>query len=155
MQRDMRRRVLEIITAGAICGLAVTPALAQTDKTGPAVAEFFNELNAILKPIPADELARAKNNVALSFPGEFETTGDLSRKLEELVVYNLPDDTFSSFVAAVNKVTAADLQRLAAQYIQPDKMAVVVVGDRKLIEGPIRQLNLGPINFITIDELFR
>jgi peptidoglycan hydrolase-like protein with peptidoglycan-binding domain len=34
MQRDMRRRVLEIITAGAICGLAVTPALAQTDKTG-------------------------------------------------------------------------------------------------------------------------
>jgi peptidoglycan hydrolase-like protein with peptidoglycan-binding domain len=35
MQRDMRRRVLEIITAGAICGLAVTPALAQTDKTGP------------------------------------------------------------------------------------------------------------------------
>ena len=127
----------------------------QTDKTGPAVAEFFNELNAILKPVPADELARAKNNVALSFPGEFETTGDLSRKLEELVIYNLPEDTFSNFVAAVNKVTAADLQRLAAQYIQPDKMAVVVVGDRKLIEAPIRQLNLGPITFITIDELFR
>jgi predicted Zn-dependent peptidase len=127
----------------------------QTDKTGPAVAEFFNELNGIVEPIPADELAKAKNNVALSFPGEFETTGDLSRKLEELVVYNLPDDTFSNFVPAVNKVTAADLQRLAAQYIQPDKMAVVVVGDRKLIEGPIRQLNLGPINFISIDELFR
>ncbi|MEP6782033.1 MAG: pitrilysin family protein [Acidobacteriota bacterium] len=127
----------------------------QTDKTGPAVGEFFNELNAIVKPIPADELAKAKNYVALSFPGEFETTGDLARKLEELVVYNLPDDTFANFVPAVNKVTAADLQRLAAQYIQPDKMAVVVVGDRKLIEAPIRQLNLGPINFITIDELFR
>ena len=52
-------------------------------------------------------------------------------------------------------MTAADLQRLAARYIQPDKMAVVVVGDRKVIEGPIRQLNLGPVNFITIDELFR
>ena len=38
MQRDMRRRVLQIITAGAICGLAVTPALAQTDKTGPGQA---------------------------------------------------------------------------------------------------------------------
>ena len=47
------------------------------------------------------------------------------------------------------------LQRLAARYIQPDKMAVVVVGDRKVIEGPIRALNLGPINFITIDELLR
>jgi len=127
----------------------------QTDKTGPAVGEFFNELNAIVQPIPGDELAKSKNYVALSFPGEFETTGDLARKLEELVVYDLPEDTYSNFVTAVTKVTSADLQRLAARYIQADKMAVVVVGDRKTIEGPIRQLNLGPINFITIDELFR
>jgi zinc protease len=127
----------------------------QTDKTGPAVGEFFNELNAIVQPIPEDELAKSKNYVALSFPGEFETTGDLARKLEELVVYNLPEDSYANFVTAVNKVTSADLQKLAARYIQADKMAVVVVGDRKVIEGPIRQLNLGPINFITIDELFR
>jgi zinc protease len=136
-------------------GPFLTAAGVQTDKTGPAVGEFFNELNAIVKPIPEEELAKAKNYVALSFPGEFETTGDLARKLEELVVYNLPEDTFSNFVSMVTKVTAADLQRLAARYIQADKMAVVVVGDRKSIEGPIRQLNLGPINFITIDELFR
>ena len=127
----------------------------QTDKTGDAVKEFFNELNAIVTPIPADELTKAKNYVALGFPSEFETTGDLAQKLEELVVYNLPDDTFTNFVAAVSRVTAADLQRLAARYIQPDKMAVVVVGDRRVIEGPIRELNLGPVNIIPIDELFR
>jgi zinc protease len=127
----------------------------QTDKTGDAVKEFFNELNAIVTPIPADELTKAKNYVALGFPSEFETTGDLAQKLEELVVYNLPDDTFTNFVAAVSRVTAADLQRLAARYIQPDKMAVVVVGDRRIIEGPIRELNLGPVNIIPIDELFR
>ena len=127
----------------------------QTDKTGESVKEFFNELDRIGTLVPEDELKKARNYVALSFPGEFETTGDLARKLEELVVYDLPDDTFAKFVGAVTSVTAADLQRLAARYIQPDKMAVVVVGDRKVIEGPIRGLNLGPINFITIDELFR
>lgn len=127
----------------------------QSDKTGPAVEEFFNELNNIVKPIPAEELNKAKNYVALAFPGEFETTGDLARKLEDLVVYNLPEDTFAKFVGSVTSLTAADLQRLAARYIQPDKMAVVVVGDRKSIEEPIRKLNLGPIHFITIDELFR
>ena len=98
---------------------------------------------------------KAKNYVALGFPGEFETTGDMARKLEELVVYNLPDDTFTKFVSAVTSVTAADLQKLAARYIQPDRMAVVIVGDRKAIEGPIRELNLGPITFIAIDDLFR
>jgi predicted Zn-dependent peptidase len=127
----------------------------QTDKTGDALKEFFVELNGILNPIPDDELQKAKNYVALGFPGEFETTGDMARKLEELVVYRLPDDTFTNFVAAVSKVTGPELQRLAARYIQPDKMAVVIVGDRKAIEGPVRQLNLGPINTVTIDELFR
>jgi predicted Zn-dependent peptidase len=127
----------------------------QTDKTGDALREFFVELNGILGPVPDEELTKAKNYVALGFPGEFETTGDLARKLEELVVYDLPETTFTDFVAAVSKVTSADLQRLGARYIQPDKMAVVVVGDRAVIENRIRELNLGPVNFVTIDELFR
>lgn len=127
----------------------------QTDKTAEALREFFNELDGILSPVPADELAKSKNYVALGFPGEFETTGDMARKLEELVVYNLPDTTFSNFVPSVTGVTAADVQRAAARYIQPEKMAVVVVGDRKVIEGPIRALNLGPITIVPIDDLFR
>jgi zinc protease len=127
----------------------------QSDKTAPAIQEFFNELNNIVKPIPDEELNKAKNYVALGFPGEFETTGDLARKLEDLIVYKLPEDTYAKFVSSVTSITAGDLQRLAARYIQPDKMAVVVVGDRKSIEGPIRLLNLGPVNIITIDELFR
>jgi predicted Zn-dependent peptidase len=142
---DMRRSAGPFLAAAGV----------QTDKTAESIKEFFNELDRIGTPVPEDELKKAKNYVALGFPGEFETTGDLARKLEELVVYELPDDTFAKFVGAVTNVTASDLQKLSARYIQPDKMAVVVVGDRKAIEGPIRQLNLGPINFITIDELFR
>jgi zinc protease len=142
---DMRRSAGPFLAAAGV----------QTDKTGESVKEFFNELDRIGTPVPEDELKKAKNYVALGFPGQFETTGDLARKLEELVVFDLPDDTFAKFVSAVTNVTAADIQKLSARYIQPDKMAVVVVGDRKVIEGPIRELNLGPINFITIDELFR
>ena len=127
----------------------------QTDKTADALKEFFNELNGILTPVPPDELAKARNYVALGFPGEFETTRDMARKLEELVIYNLPDTTFSDFVPSVTAVTAADLQRAAARFIQPERMAVVVVGDLKVIEGPIRALNLGPITRVPVDSLFR
>ena len=56
----------------------------QTDKTAEALKEFFIELNGMLQPIPPDELEKAKNYAALSFPGEFETTGQLAVKLEEL-----------------------------------------------------------------------
>ena len=133
--------------------LAAAPV--QTDKTAEAIKEFFVELDGILALIPPAELEKAKNYVALSFPSEFETTGDLARKLEDLVVYNLPDDTYANFVAAVGRVTAADVQRAAARYIQPEKMAVVVVGDRGAIESGIRALNLGPMNVIPIDDLFK
>ena len=126
----------------------------QTDKTAEALKEFFNELNAILKPVPADELARAKNYVALRFPSAFETTGDISRRLEDALVYHLPDDYFAKYVQNIQAVTAADVQRVAQKYIQPDRFAVVVVGDRKAIEPGIRALNLGPIKVMTIDEVF-
>jgi len=126
----------------------------QTDKTADALKEFFNELNGILKPVPAEELARAKNYVSLRYPSAFEATGDISRRLEDALVYHLPDDYFSSYVQKIQAVSAADVQRVAQKYIQPDHTIIVVVGDLKKIEPGIRALNLGSIKTLTIDEVF-
>jgi zinc protease len=134
-------------------GLFFATAGVQTDKTADALREFFNELNGMLKPIPAEELEKARNYVAFGFPGEFETSGDLARKLEEQAIYGLPEEYFPSFVRAVTQVTASDVQKVASKYVQPDKFAVVVVGDRKAIEDGIRKLNLGPVEILTADDV--
>ena len=52
-------------------------------------------------------------------------------------------------------MTTADVQRVAERYIQPDKFAVVIVGDRKVIEPGIKALNLGPITIVEIDEVMK
>jgi predicted Zn-dependent peptidase len=135
-------------------GPFVAAAGVQTDKTSESLAEFFNELNGILKPVPAAELARAKNYVALRFPSGFETTGDISRRLEDAIVYKLPDDYFSKYVQNIQAVTAADAQRVAQKYIAPDRFVVMVVGDKKTIEPGIRALNLGTVKELTVDEVF-
>ena len=124
----------------------------QTDKTAEALKEFFNELNGILKPVPEEELTKAKNYAALSFPSEFETSGDLSAKMEEMVVFGLPDTFFGAYVDNLQKVTAAAVQKAAETHIQPKRFAVVVVGDRKVIEPGIRALNLGPVRVMSVDE---
>ena len=124
----------------------------QTDKTSEALKEFFNELNGILKPVPDEELTKAKSYVALSFPSEFETSGDLSAKLEEMAIYNLPDRYFGAYVDNLQKVTGAAVQKAAETYIQPKRFAVVVIGDRKVIEPGIRALNLGPVRVMSVDE---
>ena len=126
----------------------------QTDKTTESLTEFFNELNGILKPVPPDELARAKNYVALRFPSSFESTSDMSRRLEDMILFKLPDDYYSNYVQNIQKVTAADVTRVAQKYIAPDKLAVVVVGDKKVIEPGIRGLNLGAIKEMSIDDVF-
>jgi predicted Zn-dependent peptidase len=126
----------------------------QTDKTKESLTEFFNELNGILKPIPSEELSRAKNYVALRYPGGFETTSDISRQLENALVFRLPDNYFSTYVQNIQAVTAADVARVAQKYIAPGRFAVVVVGDQKAIEPGIRSLNLGPVKVMTIDEVF-
>jgi predicted Zn-dependent peptidase len=135
-------------------GPFVAAAGVQTDKTAEALTEFFKELDAIQKTVPADELARAKNYVALTFPGEFETTAEISRKLEELVVYKLPDDYYAKYVQNIQGVSAADVQRVARKYVQTGRFAVVIAGDRATIEPRIRALNLGPIHDLTVDDVF-
>jgi len=135
-------------------GPFVASAAVQTDKTGPALTEFFKELDAIRKTVTDAEVAKAKNYVALSFPSEVETTGDLAGKLEEQFVYGLREGWLDSYVANVQAVTLADVKRVAEQYVDPAKVAVVVVGDRQKIEAEIRALNLGPIRVQSVEEVF-
>jgi zinc protease len=134
-------------------GAFVAAAGVQTDKTAEALREFFNELNAIGKPIPAGELAKAKNYIALSFPSDFETTRDLAANAEQLIVYTLADDYFERYVANIQAVTVDAVQKAAAKYIQPSTFAVVIVGDRKTIEPGVRALNLLPVRTMTVDEV--
>lgn len=126
----------------------------QTDKTSESLTEFFKELDKISQTVPADELARAKNYVALRFPGGFETTADISRRLEELLVYKLPDDYFAKYVQNIQAVSAADVRRVARKYIQTGRFAVVVAGDRATIEPGIKALNLGPIHELSVEDVF-
>jgi len=127
----------------------------QTDKTVESLREFFNELDGMHQPIPADELTRARNLRALGFPGSFETTAGIAGNLSELVVYGLPESTFSDYVPKIRAVTAADVTRAANTYLQTDKFAVVVVGDLATIEQPIRDAKLGAVRVLTADDILK
>jgi zinc protease len=124
----------------------------QTDKTSEALREFFNELTAIGKPVPADELTKAKNYIAFGFPSNFETIGDFSAQMEQLLVYGLPESYYADYVKNIQAVSAEAVLKMATTYIQPQRFLVVVVGDRKVIEPGIRALNLGMVRTMSVQE---
>jgi predicted Zn-dependent peptidase len=134
-------------------GPFVAAANVQTDKTAESVTEIFNELAAIREPIGAEELTKAKNYLSLGFPGAFETIEDLAARIEELAIYDLPDRYYADYTAAVGAVTAATARRAATANIEPETLAVVVVGDRTRIEGGIRALNLGPVRIVSVEDV--
>ena len=140
---EMRRSAGPFVAGGGV----------QTDKTSEGLKEFFNELNGIAKPVGADELEKARQYIALGYPSDFETIGDLSARLEELAVYNLPNDYFDRYIPNVLAVTADAVTKAATTYVQPNKFVVVVAGDRKAIEPGVRALNLAPIRFMSVDEV--
>ena len=128
-------------------------AAVETSKTGAALSEFFKEFEGIRKPIGEEELARARQYVALRYPSGFETTGELAGRLEGKVLYDLPDDYFRTYMDHVAKVTPADVARVAAKDIDPRGVVVIVVGDRKKIEPEIRALHLGPLKVLSVDDV--
>jgi predicted Zn-dependent peptidase len=114
-------------------------------KTDSALIEFMKELNAIKDTVPAVELNKAKRFLQLSMPSDFETTQQIANQLIPVVLYGLPLDYYNSYVANVESITQADVQRVARQYINPASLAIVIVGDRKNIEQGLKAVNAGPI----------
>jgi len=127
----------------------------QTDKTVESLKEFFNELTRIHEPVPADELEKAKRYLALQLPKNFETTRDVAAAVSQLFLYGLPDDYYQTYGARVAAVTAEDVTRAADKYLQPGKLIVVIVGDRKAIETGVRALNLGPLTIVEAGDIFK
>lgn len=136
-------------------GAFMAGAAVQADKTAEAIREFFNEFGGMLKPVPADELAKARNYLALGYPAEFETTGDIAGQLAELFIYGLPEDFPSTFVPRTLAVTADQVLAAARAHVTPDRVVVLVVGDRAKLEGPLKSLGLGRVRTMTLDEVMR
>jgi zinc protease len=130
-----------------MAGPFLAGASVQSAKTDSSLIEFMRELRRIrAEAVPQAELDKAKAYIALGLPGDFETTAGSANQFRSLLEFGLPLDYYDSYVARINAVSAADVQRVARQYLDLDHFVIVVVGDRSQIEAGIRALNEGPIS---------
>jgi predicted Zn-dependent peptidase len=116
----------------------------QTAVTKEALFETLKEYRDLHRhrPINADEFEKAKLGLIRGFPPSFETPSQVMRRLLDIVHFGLPDDYFSGHVARLEAVTLDDVHRVAAEHVDPEALSIVVVGDRAMIEAPLRELGL-------------
>lgn len=75
-----------------------------------------------------EELENAKTYVTGSFPLTFTSTGAIARVLVAMQINELGIDYLDKRNEYIGSVTLDDVKRVAAQYLRPDALDIVVVG---------------------------
>ena len=123
-----------------------------TAKSDSALIVFMEELRGVqgAKPFTEDEIKQGKESLIQSLPGQFGRVNGVAGAISAIYLDNLPQTYYQEFAARVNAVTADDLVRVAKKYIDLDRINIVIVGDRAVIEEPLRKTGIAPIVLLDI-----
>ncbi|HLK20962.1 MAG TPA: pitrilysin family protein [Bryobacteraceae bacterium] len=116
-----------------------------TKFTADSVREIFNEVNRLRKDPPDDkELKGVQNFMDGIFVLQNSSNQGIIGQLSFLEVHGLTDDYIKTYIQKVNAVTRSDVQRITESYLNPNKMTLVVVGDKAKIEDSLKSYQPKP-----------
>jgi zinc protease len=113
--------------------------LATKSRTTAAAIDAFNEELDALKTNPStqEELSKAKNAILNSFVFRFDSKEKVLRERMTYEFYSYPEDFLEKYRTGIEKVTQADVDRVAQKYVHKDKMALLVVGKAADFDRPL------------------
>jgi zinc protease len=139
---EMRRRAGPFAVRSAV----------ETAVTVPAIQETLRIVRNMTTDPPTDEeLNVARDYLVGVFPLRFETSGQVASALSGLVIFELPDDELDRYRPAVAAISGDDVTGAAQRNIRPADLSVVIVGDAKEVEGPLRDAGLGEFTLVPQD----
>jgi zinc protease len=115
-----------------------------TQFTGPSLKEIFGEIERLSKEPPGDaELKGIQRYMSGLFVIQNSSRSALIGQLRYVDFQGLGEDYLKTFVQKINAVTPADVQKETAEYIKPDQMTIVVVGDKAKISEQLAPFTPG------------
>ena len=96
--------------------------------------------NLTKQPITDDEIQRAKDAILNAFIFRLDSPDKILGERMTYEYYGYPPDWLDKYQAEIKKVTAADVNRVAAKYLHSDQLAVLVVGNTKEFDKPLSSL---------------
>jgi len=102
------------------------------------------------EPITDQEIAQAKDSILNAFVFNFDTPDKVLRERMAYEFYGYPPNFLEQYRAGIEKVTTADVNRVALKYLfdHKDQLAVLVVGNPRDFDKPLS--SLGPVTNIDI-----
>ena len=101
---------------------------------GPAIQEILGEIARLRKePPPAEELGSFQSFMAGILVQENSTAQGILESLRWMDLYNVSTSYLGTFIQNIYRIGPGDIRAIAERYLRPDRMAIVVVGDRKVL----------------------
>ena len=115
-------------------GIFYVQAATKSVSTVAATQALLAEIGRLkTEPPTPTELRLAKDQVLNSFIFRYDTPEKTLNEQVVLAFYGYPPDTLEKYHAGIEKVTSADVARVANKYIDVSKLAIVVVGNEAQI----------------------
>jgi zinc protease len=122
------------------------------ENTAQAIQSLNEQVADLVKePATEDELKLAKDSILNSFIFNFDSPDKVLRERMAYEFYGYPSDFLERYRAGVEKVTTADVARVARKYVHPNTFATLTVGTKEAGEQLAKLGPVTPIN-ITIPE---
>jgi zinc protease len=132
--------------------------VAETDTRSPATAEtlrlMVDEFARLQREsVHPGELRGAQDFLAGNFPLTIETPGAIAQQVLAHLFYGLDPLEIERYRDQVEQVTPADIQRVAKQFLKPDQLSIVLVGDAKVFAAELKKLGFAEFETIPIAQL--
>jgi zinc protease len=109
--------------------------------TVEAIQGLYAEMDKLkTSPITDAEIARSKDSILNAFVFNFDSPEKVLRERMAYEYYGYPADFLERYRAGIEKVTTADVARVAGKYVHKDQLAVLVVGNTTEFDKPLSSL---------------
>lgn len=126
----------------------------RSDTTSEALRLIVDEFARIRRErVNQRELADAQAYLTGSFPLTIETPGAIALQVLNAVVYGLDLQEVQNYRERVNRITPDDIQRVAQQYLHPDRLSIVLVGDANVFAKQLPALGFEQVERIPLAQL--
>ncbi|HZI01470.1 MAG TPA: pitrilysin family protein [Flavisolibacter sp.] len=109
----------------------------RADVTDSALMEVMREFNDYTQKGPtAEEVAFMKTAIAQSEALNYETAGQKAAFIRRILEYNLAANYTEQQNKILKSMTPAQMKAIANQYLRPEKLNILLVGDKaRILEG--------------------
>ena len=126
----------------------------RSDSTGEVLRLIVDEMWRLQRQrVSERELADAQAYLTGSFPLTIETPSAIALQILNAVFYGLDLEELQTFRERVIAVTPADIQRVAQQYLRPDRLSIVLVGDASVFMKQLAGVGFDQFDRIPLADL--